>query len=1646
MLGLVATMLVMAAGVPAVGDELSLNIGTDGALRATGGNAPTPQVIVRGYDTESLDVTVQFLGLDLATELTDLGEVIRVSCPDTPLAGADGAPALPVVRKLFGVRPGARIDVTVDEGPTLFVDLAALGLRGVVAPVQGYPSLAPVSGQGTRLDAERYAADAFEPATPVNISRVGIARGLELHLLEVRPVRYNPAQGALAVCPQIDIALRFDGGEDLSHLATPLPGVAQTLLNPPPVQRDQPDRAKILLIITAQDFAGSAPLTQFINAKTTQGYTVSTYTAVSGTTNVTIKAYIQSLWHTANTPDYVLIVGDAISSADVAESETIPVWRGGGSKFNYTDVPYVCLDAGDDWMPDVPLGRFPVATVGELQAIVDKVLYVESGAFADPDYLKRAAFIAGVDPYADAETLHNYIILTYMLPNSITSNRVYALSYGADTQDVADAFNEGIFLGSYFGHATATGGWGSPVFGYGDIDNLTNAQLYPFLVNFSCSSAGIHYVGSLGCNEKWMTVANKGAASAYGTTRELEPYAWSTWGNLYKFLFQALYSDGTRELGPLCHAADLLFVTYYGTSDPVSRDFVEEFVIHGDPSMAVPAPPEPPLGNYLIVAASNYVNSAPLNQLIAAREADGFVVTTYAVPAGTSRDSIKAYIQSLWGTGNAPNYILIVGDTSGATSTATTIPHWVGGGSKAATTDLPYACMNGSGDWYPDIAIGRFPCTSVAQLQAMVDKTLFVEGGSYPNPNYVRRVAFLANPDTYNTAEPTAEWVISTYLEPRDYEPVRIYAAQGGNTAAVTAAVNTGCLFVTYMGHSGSSGWWDPAFNQSNVNALTNVGRYGLVFGWSCNTAHFDYDECFGETWVRGASKGAAAYISASNYIYWGSVEAWLPSAILEKAFFGSFFAKDIWRVGPAWNEALYQFLDEYGQPATPGGLPTQNADIIRNFFEEFVLLGDPALHLPQGDGFGVTATPATQSLCCPPATQASYVVSVAKLGNFAQGVSLSVSGVPAGATASFTNNGLLPPYNSTLTIGNLASAPPGSYTLQITGTGGGDQKSVSVTLTISNTVPGTVTLSTPPNGAVDVARQPTLTWQPAAQAATYDVQVATDVNFNAVVFSTTTSATTANVTVNLDSNQLYYWRVRAMNGCGNGTYCTPFSFTTLGQPDYFTELFASGSGSVDLDYYTLFLIPDGSGDFYHACIASATALPTNPAGGTTLTLSDDASALVTPQAVVKLYGNSYSSFYVNANGNITFGQGDGTWTESLTVHFTLPRISALFDDLNPATGGTVSWRALPDRVAVTWLNVPEVSTSNANTFQIEMFLNGEIHITWLALACNDAVVGLSRGTGMPSDYVESDLTAYGPCEPPGACCVGETCLIAYQTDCLASGGTFLGSGTDCEPNPCLTYDTSCLIISEVVRGTESGGCPRWVEITNTGTTEFPFFQGGLIVQSAGSSDVVVDVDLTGVVIPAGTSFVIVSNSNGVCTGAFPAVYGQAADLYTNFTFGLGDERFILTDTADGSHLIDIYGEFGVDGTGTPWEYTDGYAYRLPLYNAAQGGTFVPGEWFFGGVGSLSGENPTELLLTLTTPGTHAFDGPCHPILPGDLNCDGVVDFKDINPFILALTNPATWHAMYPGCNIANGDISGDGLFNFGDINPFVTLLSGGGF
>jgi hypothetical protein len=63
--------------------------------------------------------------------------------------------------------------------------------------------------------------------------------------------------------------------------------------------------------------------------------------------------------------------------------------------------------------------------------------------------------------------------------------------------------------------------------------------------------------------------------------------------------------------------------------------------------------------------------------------------------------------------------------------------------------------------------------------------------------------------------------------------------------------------------------------------------------------------------------------------------------------------------------------------------------------------------------------------------------------------------------------------------------------------------------------------------------------------------------------------------------------------------------------------------------------------------------------------------------------------------------------------------------------------------------------------------------------------------------------------------------------------------------------------------------------------------------------------------------------------------------------------------------------------------------------------------------------------------------------VPGDLNCDGLVNAFDIDPFVLALSNPAQYQQQYPDCNYMLADINADGQLNAFDIDPFVDLLTG---
>lgn len=232
-----------------------------------------------------------------------------------------------------------------------------------------------------------------------------------------------------------------------------------------------------------------------------------------------------------------------------------------------------------------------------------------------------------------------------------------------------------------------------------------------------------------------------------------------------------------------------------------------------------------------------------------------------------------------------------------------------------------------------------------------------------------------------------------------------------------------------------------------------------------------------------------------------------------------------------------------------------------------------------------------------------------------------------------------------------------------------------------------------------------------------------------------------------------YYYEVEVEDPAGNVTIddnsgaCHVFATAEI--PDYFSELFITAS-PFDLANTSILFYPDGSFQYYRACSETISSLPTDPAGGTTLTLGDTDSARIELSGgeQIRFYGTAYAAMYINANGNITFDLPDNDSSESYEDHFSQPRISAFFDDLNPSLRGEISWRQMADRVAVTWDDVTEDYTANSNTFQVEMYFDGRLRLSWLGMTAIDGLVGLSQGFGIPIDFEASNMSAFDACGP----------------------------------------------------------------------------------------------------------------------------------------------------------------------------------------------------------------------------------------------------------------------------------------------------------
>ncbi len=160
-------------------------------------------------------------------------------------------------------------------------------------------------------------------------------------------------------------------------------------------------------------------------------------------------------------------------------------------------------------------------------------------------------------------------------------------------------------------------------------------------------------------------------------------------------------------------------------------------------------------------------------------------------------------------------------------------------------------------------------------------------------------------------------------------------------------------------------------------------------------------------------------------------------------------------------------------------------------------------------------------------ATATNYQVQVDNNSNFA-----STTIDQQSATSTFSASGLTDATTFYWRVRAQSSCGWGSW-------------STSRSFTTGCTLPGVATLNTPANGALNVVQPVALDWSDVSGATLYQVQVDNNSDFSSTAVDQQPATSTYSAS-GLTASTLYYWRVRAQNSCGWGSWSASRTFTPV--------------------------------------------------------------------------------------------------------------------------------------------------------------------------------------------------------------------------------------------------------------------------------------------------------------------------------------------------------------------------------------------------------------------------------------------------------------------------------------------------------------------
>ena len=233
---------------------------------------------------------------------------------------------------------------------------------------------------------------------------------------------------------------------------------------------------------------------------------------------------------------------------------------------------------------------------------------------------------------------------------------------------------------------------------------------------------------------------------------------------------------------------------------------------------------------------------------------------------GDNADAIKSYVEEYYYEYGL-NFLLLVGDIAQIPS-----PRFSEGAGSNSPSDTYYGFIP-TGDYYPDVFVGRFSAENIGHVTTMVNRTIEYE--RYPDLDgtwYKEAAGFASDQGPGDDGEYDDEHMDIIRQKLLDYTYVEVDQVYdpSGSVADGEVAINEGLSVINYTGHGSSNSWGNGCpMNNTNVNSLTNSGMFPWIWSVACVNGEFHLGTCFAETWLRatnsdGSPTGAVATLMST--------------------------------------------------------------------------------------------------------------------------------------------------------------------------------------------------------------------------------------------------------------------------------------------------------------------------------------------------------------------------------------------------------------------------------------------------------------------------------------------------------------------------------------------------------------------------------------------------------------------------------------------------------------------------------------------------------------------------------------------------------------------------------------------------------------